>query len=46
MNAQQYWELFLQTGAPAFYLQYKEASVEESHVSDDPGNCPQSHGLQ
>jgi hypothetical protein len=46
MNAQQYWELFLQTGAPAFYLQYKEASVEESHVSDDPGHRLAGNRLQ
>lgn len=46
MNAQQYWQLFLQTGAPAFYLQYKQATMEESHVSDDPGHRPAGNGLQ
>lgn len=46
MNAQQYWEMFLQTGAPAFYLQYKQAVMEENHVSDDPGHCSSGNGLQ
>ncbi len=46
MNTKDYWTLFLQTGAPAFYLQYKESQREESHVFDDPGHRPESHGLQ
>ena len=40
------WQLFLETGAPEAYLMYKANQREETHVSDDPGNRPQSHGLQ
>ena len=46
MDAKQYWEMFLQTGAPAFYLQYKLCMMEEKHVSDDPGHRPAGNGLQ
>ena len=46
MNAKEYWNMFLLTGAPAFYLQYKESQMEETHVFDDPGHRPESHGLQ
>lgn len=46
MESKHYWEMFLQTGAPAFYLQYKLSLMEESHVSDDPGYRPESNGLQ
>lgn len=38
MNAMEYWQLFLQTGAPVFYLKYQNArKVENEYVSDDPG---------
>ena len=46
MNAKQYWEMFMQTGAPAFYLQYKQCALEESHVPDDSGHRPAGDGLQ
>jgi len=47
MNAQDFWNLFLKTGSPEAYLGYANAlKTEENHVSDDPGNRPQSHGLQ
>ena len=38
MNANDYWNMFLQTGAPAVYLMYKEAKMmEDSNVCNDPG---------
>ncbi len=47
MNAANYWQLFLETGAPEMYLLYHQAlKTEEKHVSDHPGNCPAGHGLQ
>ncbi len=47
MNAANYWQLFLDTGAPEMYLLYQQArKTEETHVSDDPGNRPARHGLQ
>lgn len=47
MNAKDYWQLFLETGAPEAYLMYsKQLKMEESHVFDDPGYRPQSGGLQ
>ena len=31
MNAQNYWQLFLETGAPEMYLLYNEAKKAEEH---------------
>lgn len=47
MNANDYWQLFLETGAPEAYLLYsKQLKSEETHVSDHPGHRPQGYGLQ
>lgn len=47
MNAANYWQLFLDTGAPELYLLYQHAKrTEERYVSDDPGNRPSGNGLQ
>ncbi len=38
MQSQNYWQLFLETGAPEMYLLYHQAKrLEENDVSDDPG---------
>jgi len=47
MNAQDYWNIFLETGAPEVYLLYAQSlKMEENHVLDDAGACPTGHGLQ
>ena len=47
MNAANYWQLFIETGAPEMYLLYQKAKkTEDAHVSDHPGNRPSCHGLQ
>ena len=47
MNAANYWELFLETGAPEMYLLYQQArKSEEKHVSDHSGHCAEGYGLQ
>ena len=47
MNANDFWAVFLETGAPEFYLMYANArKVEERNVPDDPGFGAASHGLQ
>ena len=47
MNARDYWELFLETGAPEAYLLYSRAlKMEAMHVSDDKGIGTESYGLQ
>ena len=47
MNARDYWQLFLETGAPEAYLLYaRQMKMEENHVFDDPGYRPQSNRLQ
>lgn len=47
MDASNYWQLFLETGAPEMYLLYQKArKTEEMYVFDRPGNCPACHGLQ
>ena len=46
MDAQNYWQLFLDTGAPELYLMYHNAKkAEEAHVLDDSGVGAQSFGL-
>ena len=47
MNAQTYWQLFLETGAPEYYLLYSKATkMEAGDVSDDTGAGAAGHGLQ
>ena len=47
MNAQDYWSVFLETGAPEAYLSYTKAlKMEEKHVFDNAGIGSASHGLQ
>ena len=47
MDAANYWQLFLDTGAPEMYLLYQQArKTEENYVSDHSGHCPAGHGLQ
>ena len=47
MDAANYWQLFLETGAPELYLLYQKARrMEERYVSDDPGDRSAGHGLQ
>ncbi len=47
MNAMEYWQLFLETGAPEAYLMYsKQQKSENSHVYDDTGRRPAGYGLQ
>ena len=36
MNSQNYWQMFLETGAPEMYLLYNEArKVEQQNVFED-----------
>ena len=47
MNAQDFWNIFLETGAPEAYLLYTRAlKMEGKHVFDDTGISPSCHGLQ
>ena len=47
MNAIEYWNLFMQTGAPEFYVKFNQAKrLESSHVFDDQGLGATGHGLQ
>ncbi len=47
MNATDYWQLFLETGAPEAYLMYsKRMKAEAQDVYDDSGHRPACHGLQ
>lgn len=39
MDAQNYWQLFLETGAPEMYLLYNRARRQEyENVLEDPGS--------
>ena len=47
MNAENYWQLFLETGAPEMYILYQHAlKMEDKHVSDHSGSGPSGYGLQ
>ena len=47
MKAQDYWDLFLETGLPEAYLLYNKArKMEVTHVFDGSGSCTEGHTLQ
>ena len=47
MNASDYWNFFVETGAPEYYLLYQRAlKMEANHVSNDSGHRAPGHGLQ
>lgn len=47
MNAQDYWNIFIETGAPEMYLLYnKVRRMEALDVSQNPGACSSGLGLQ
>ena len=46
MNATDYWNFFMETGAPEYYLLYQNAlKMEGNHVLDDTGYRTQGYGL-
>ena len=47
MTSQDYWQMFLETGAPEMYLLYNNArKVEIGNVLDNPGPGASGHNLQ
>ncbi len=47
MTSMDYWNIFLETGAPEAYLAYSRAlKMEANHVSEDPWPGTSGHGLQ
>ena len=47
MNASDYWNLFMETGAPECYLLFQAARRRaEQDVYEDPGTCAPSNGVQ
>ena len=47
MNMQDYWQLFLETGAPEAYLMYSsKLKSEANYVYDHSGHRPESNRLQ
>ncbi len=47
MEPMDYWQCFLETGAPEYYLLYQNARKgSEGYVYDDPGHRAPGHGLQ
>ena len=47
MTTQELWHLFMETGAPEFYLMYNKArKMDFDHVLDDTGACVTSRNLQ
>lgn len=44
MNAQNYWQVFLETGAPEMYLLFNEARRSEKlNVFENPGSGSQGN---
>lgn len=47
MDSADYWNVFLETGAPEAYLLFSAArKTEGNHVSDDSGNRTSRNRLQ
>ena len=47
MKANDYWKLFLDTGAPEIYMMYQQAlKMEANHVFDNPGAGASDRRLQ
>lgn len=47
MDAKEYWQLFLETGAPEAYLMYSSAlKMEENHVPEGSGSGAAGNRLQ
>lgn len=47
MEAVQFWQAFMQTGAPEFYLLYKQArKMEKDYVLDNSGVGNTGYPLQ
>lgn len=47
MEAKDYWQMFLETGAPEAYLMYTKAlKLEANHVFNGEGPGAAGHGLQ
>lgn len=47
MNASDYWNLFMETGAPECYMLFRQASrTEEQDVFEDTGTCAPPNGVQ
>ena len=47
MNSNDYWQMFLETGVPEYYVLYHRAqTMERNHVSDDSGAGVTSHTVQ
>lgn len=46
MNSQEYWQLFLETGAPEAYLMYSRTlKAEVQHVYDNSGGGPAGYRI-
>ncbi len=47
MKAKDYWQIFLDTGAPEMYLLYHKAQkMENTNVLDSSGSGSSGHSLQ
>ena len=46
MDAKDYWQMVLETGAPEFYMMYKAHKTEGVHVPDGKSTGAAGHGLQ
>ena len=47
MDSAYYWQMFMTTGAPAYYLAYQASrQSEDSDVSENTRSCAPTDGVQ
>ena len=47
MDTDYYWQMFMLTGAPAYYLAYQASrQTEDEDVSENTGSCASADGVQ
>ena len=47
MDSRDYWQMFMETGAPELYLLYQNArKMERAHVLEDRGTGSSGYSLQ
>lgn len=47
MDSKYYWQMFMTTGAPAYYLAYQwKRRTEDEDVSQNTGPCAPANGVQ
>ena len=47
MKSEDYWNMFMETGMPEYYLVFQACKrTEDERVSENTGTCAPGHGVQ